>query len=904
MLYQRTTNRFSHTALLVLGLVSTLFAHPIVPGLEASKISAELKGRVLIEEMNCVACHGSDSSFAKSSKKAPRLVDIGSRVNPSYLKSFILDPHGVKPGTTMPDTMAGMDDEEKGEVAEALTHFLLSQKKNDFALKVPDLVSANKGEKLFHSRGCVSCHSPRDAGGKETMVKSSAPLGDLAKKYSHKSLVTFLKDPHAVRPSGRMPRLDLPGGEVESIAEYLLRDTKVPGHLSYTLYRGKVWEGLGSDGVDAIRGGQIADFDQSRVGVKRGDYAVDYEGWIHILNSGEHTFYMEFNGGKFVLDGESLFDVSPSQRKRPRKFEKTVNLDAGWKKLKFTYYKTGPGAKLSLEWSGPKFKRGAIASAKLKVSDKPVVAFKRFEYDKGLAVSGRKHFAALGCASCHDDVEVDSGDYTPFSDLVGGKGCISKPVKLVGGRVKHPEFGFSDMQRDLISKALKPIEQKKLTSHEDIHKTLVSFNCVACHQRDGVGEISAERMDLFTGTHPELGDQGRLPPTLSHVGAKLKPEWLNKVLLEGKRQRPYMNVVMPHYGGENIGHLTKLFGEVDRLESVKLPKIESIKESKNAGYHMIGPKGFSCVACHNFNGDNSSGAGALDLAHITKSLKKNWFHLFMKNPSRFHATGIMPSFWPGGKSIRPDVLEGKPDLQIEALWAYLEDGVRAKKPEGLSRQSNDVRVFDKAEIVRGRGTVGFRGIGVGYPERINLAFDSEEMALRLLWKNEFASINHGSFRAKGGSRIAFPPGIPFYKMKTLDDNWPYKSKTSYAFPHNLGYQFRGYRLDDKQRPTFQYMYGEVAIDDFFEDMVKDGKGAIFKRTFSFQSPKAQDLFHFRVGVSDAIKKLSDDFYQVGGLKVRITSDHKGLIREGSPGDLLIPLRLPKGKSELTLEYQW
>ena len=40
-------------------------------------------------------------------------------------------------------------------------------------------------------------------------------------------------------------------------------------------------------------------------------------------------------------------------------------------------------------------------------------------------------------------------------------------------------------------------------------------------------------------------------------------------------------------------------------------------------------------------------------------------------------------------------------------------------------------VSDVAEICRGRGTAGYRGIGVGYPERVNLAFDSEEMALRL-----------------------------------------------------------------------------------------------------------------------------------------------------------------------------
>ena len=34
----------------------------------------------------------------------------------------------------------------------------------------------------------------------------------------------------------------------------------------------------------------------------------------------------------------------------------------------------------------------------------------------------------------------------------------------------------------------------------------------------------------------------------------------------------------------------------------------------------------------------------------------------------------MPSFWPGGKAMRKDILDGDADTQIEALWQYLPDG--------------------------------------------------------------------------------------------------------------------------------------------------------------------------------------------------------------------------------------
>jgi hypothetical protein len=51
------------------------------------------------------------------SKKAPRLSEVGSRVNPAYIEAFIRDPHGTKPGTTMPDVLAQLEGEEKQQVA-------------------------------------------------------------------------------------------------------------------------------------------------------------------------------------------------------------------------------------------------------------------------------------------------------------------------------------------------------------------------------------------------------------------------------------------------------------------------------------------------------------------------------------------------------------------------------------------------------------------------------------------------------------------------------------------------------------------------------------------------------------------------------------------------------------------
>ena len=885
---------------LCIGAVPTLFAEVIIAGVASSQLDPALKGLVLTEELNCAACHAGDTSLAARSKKAPRLADIGSRANPGWLEAFIANPHGTMPGTTMPDVMTHLSAGEKLQTATALTHFLLSLKKNDFALQPVDAVAAQQGQRLFHSRGCAACHSHRNEKGEELLPKNSVPLGALEKKYSLGSLVEFLRQPHASRPSGRMPDMQLAGKEMERIAHFLLQNTRVPGPLGYTLYRGEIWEGLDSGNVTAERSGLVNDFGLESLGLGKIQQhtAIKYDGWLNIVDAGRHTFFLRMNGGSLLVDGKEIIQQEPSDRRGVKDLEGSAELAAGWRKIQLIYFHTGREAKFSCEMEGPQFKRGPIPSSRLSISNEPIAPFEPLKVDAGLADRGREHFAKLGCANCHDDLKVTATPGLAWAKLDVSRGCLSETAG------EWPRFVLNAEQRGLIAKALPIAEKPLLDEKQQLAKALVSFNCIACHERTGLGGIAPERNPIFTSTQPALGDQGRIPPPLSHVGAKLTPEWMAEVLLHGKRQRDYVEAAMPQFGEANVGHLVELFGKVDQLEAVVVPKVADILESKNAGYEMIGSTGLGCIACHQFHGQKAGEVNALDIGHVTSRLQKNWFNLYMRQPSRFHPTVIMPGYWPDGKSIRPNILGGDTAQQIEALWAYLGDGAQAKKPVGLSRQSNDLRVGETTEICRGQSPVGYRGIGVGYPGRINLAFDSGEMALRQLWKGDFASVDSGHFRPRGTDSISFPPGIPFHRLNSLDDNWPYKGKTNHAFPQDHGYQFRGYTLDAARRPTLRYQYGDIAVEDFVEDLHdKDGQ-AYFKRTLHFDAPAGQQPFYFRAAAGKKISASNDRTFTADKLQIRITSDHKGLVREGENGDVLITLTLPKGRSTLTLEYQW
>ncbi|MDQ3624223.1 MAG: hypothetical protein M3463_17330, partial [Verrucomicrobiota bacterium] len=136
-------------------------AAPSVPGYEllrqrGGEAQAEA-GQVLLSELACLACHGDRTRLtagALSWKSGPDLNSAGSRLRADYVRRFLLDPAQTKPGTTMPNLLAGRAAAERSELAEILTHYLMQ-------LRVPHeeppalAASAEKGRDLFHEIGCV-----------------------------------------------------------------------------------------------------------------------------------------------------------------------------------------------------------------------------------------------------------------------------------------------------------------------------------------------------------------------------------------------------------------------------------------------------------------------------------------------------------------------------------------------------------------------------------------------------------------------------------------------------------------------------------------------------------------------------------------------------------------------------
>ncbi len=727
------------------------------------ELSDEVKGIVLIKKLNCGSCH--DWKTAESLpplQHAPDLKWSAKWLNPNQLAEFIANPQQVKPGTSMPHMLGHLDDQIRKDSATAIVHFLTSIAGNEFQAQADREQGDEgipRGEELFHSVGCVACHSPRNDMAIEQPLDDSIPLGDLANKYDTKALAAFLENPHVARPSGRMPNMQLTHPEALDLSRYLLQSN----------------------------------------------------------DSGE--------------------DSSTSS----------------------------------------------------------------WEIDATLAGKGKQLFTELRCVNCHTgiaDTAPRLASPSALADVDPKRGCLS------GEPGEWPEYRLDELDQQHIQAALRSLPAE-LTAEQEIDITLATFNCVACHRRDNVGGVSADRSHHFQTTNLNLGEQGRIPPTLTGVGAKLNEKWMRDVLVNHRSIRPYMKTRMPQYGEQNVNRLIELFQSNDRLSDTEFAAVEDLKEMQELGLKIAGNQGLNCVACHTFRYEQSDTMPAVDLTEMSQRLKKDWFYQYMLDPPRFSPNTVMPSFWPNGKAIRPDIA-GDAKFQIEALWQYLLDGRQARTPRGLIVEPLELLASDEAVMLRrSYPDVGKRGIGVGYPNQVNLVFDSEQMRLAMIWKGKFADPGgvwrgqgHGTVRPLGDSLVRFAHGPELDDAESpwiVDDGRP---------PHH---RFKGYSLDEKMRPRFNYEFGNVIINDYYVDAIDSSTNAPYiRRTLTMKSSSGESNVTFRAATGKSIKQSDDGSFLVDdGLRIRVDEKHAGtIVDQLNAKQLRIPLTVNEGVTQLILEYRW
>jgi len=874
-------------------------------------------GELLLGELNCTSCHKLDKAWESQiqRKPAPVLDTVGSRVRPEYLLKFLADPQKIKPHTTMPNVLAGVPEAERAQQVEALVHFLATT--GSLVEAAPLRQAVNRGETLFHTIGCVACHDPRQDKGVPPLA-SSIILGTPSRKYTLPGLTQFLADPLAIRPGGRMPHLNLTANDARDVASFLLNDLDIASGLQFAYYEG-TWDKLPD--FNKLKPTAVGDADNFDVTVakRRDNFALRFDGEIKIDKAGDYLFLIgSDDGSRLWIDGKMILDndgIHAYQQKR-----KKLKLTAGVHSVAVEYFEQGGEETLAVEFeglSGTQQPLATLVSIPTK-KDAPATlaspAAGSFEIKPELAAKGKELFATLGCASCHtlkqDGQAIASKlKAAPFAELKGTGGCLNNAAE------KTPVYNLNARQQQSLSAALAAVKQpaKAITPQELVAREMVRFNCVACHARDGLGGVEDARNPHFKSDMPEMGDEGRLPPALTGVGAKLQSSWLKTLFDKGAKDRPYMFTRMPRFGSENVGDLITAFEQADAVAIKQVPVVnvdDKDKKFKAVGRRLVGSQGFSCIKCHTFADKKATGIQALSLTTMTQRLRPEWFHFYMLNPQVYRPGTRMPGAWPNGETQLPMVLDGSTAKQIRSIWAYLTDGDKATLPLGLVTGAIELIAFDEAIMYRNfiEGA-GSRSIGVGYPEKLNLAFDANQDRLALIWHGAFMDANrHWNGRGTGfepplgDNVIKFADGASFAELADANAEWP---KTP---PKQAGYQFHGYHLGEARRPTFSYSFGNIQIQDYPAPF-GDADAYVLRRTLTLTpdkgGPKPSERMFYRAAVGNKIEAGGGGYVVDEKLTLKLTSASKPVIRQsGGKSELLVPVAFDGSKAVIVQEYEW
>ncbi len=798
---------------------------PFVAGFDRfarhGSIDAATAGSLLISELSCTACHASDAEIQQP-KRGPILDGVADRINKAWLQKFLTAPATAKPGTTMPDVLAGVPADEKRETVAALTAFLATLHKpfpeikatglNPVPLEFWDRGNSDLGKELYHTTGCVACHAPDPEYDVPAIAPSpidqlleqlepeeiaemglesaarrveSIPHPDFPEKYTQKGLTFFLLNPESVRTSGRMPNFSFGAVDAADLAAYLMR-SKVPPESS---------------------------------------------------------------------------------------------------------------------------------SAEFAATD-------------GDVKKGQQLFNKLGCASCHtvavaNVVAKTNAGSTPAAtaktlaslNFTHAPSCIGAPQRGL------PHFAIDDAQRAALQVAINPDSSTKITLSDQLRAKMLQLNCYACHDRDKSGGVGRFRRPYFeTVGNVDIGDEGRLPPSLTSVGRKLTTPWLKNVFAGKAVIRPHMHIRMPVFPAELTKNLPAEFAAVDfaNTESGTADQFQtqpsdedvfgSLQGLDNDGRALMDA---GCVQCHIFKGEVLPGTVGVDLAGIAGRVYPQWFHDFLHNPAALKERTRMPTFFPNGNSQNKDILDGDTEKQIAAMWAYLKDIDKLPIPEKIiaaRNQDYELVPKDRAIVLRTfMPEAGTHAIAVGFPEDVHFAFDSENIRLAEGWKGRFLDAQ-GTWFVRftppadplGEQLATFPESVPFALLVDAKQTWP-------ADAGAAGYRFRGYRLNKAGVPTFLYQFGNYDVEDTIQPA--DGQSLMRRFRLKQRSPNSQEqrslLLRGHQGLE--LKPVTPQTYvNETGLQITVSKGigNSGELRRNGPKtESIIPL--PNNSDlEIEVRYSW
>lgn len=185
------------------------------------------RGWQAVEKYRCHACHHSPLRDQMALLRGPTLTAAQQRLSRAWIAKWLADPGRQRPEATMPRLFS---DDKAGEIQrQVIAEYLTNGEPGTIEVAGERTVNpddAAAGKALFDRIGCANCHQSFQH------RPAVVTLTRLETKTSAAALETFLQNPAAVRPDGRMPRFDLSPDERRQLAAYLLTKDGPPGEAT------------------------------------------------------------------------------------------------------------------------------------------------------------------------------------------------------------------------------------------------------------------------------------------------------------------------------------------------------------------------------------------------------------------------------------------------------------------------------------------------------------------------------------------------------------------------------------------------------------------------------------------------------------------------------------------------
>lgn len=209
---------------------SATFAREPLPAWRLSHITAELppafsqdelarQGRAAADRLGCVRCHQSAFPGLSTPPPGPSLADAGERLSRDWLLAWLDDPAKLRPGARMPALFPAT---RTGFVERWLIADAIARPASAKPEPTPAPGDHRAGRLAFLMIGCAACHFVPELKRADQVDLDRVSFHGLGDRLRPGDLATFLGNPRARYPDGRMPRLPLSPETARDIAAYLL----------------------------------------------------------------------------------------------------------------------------------------------------------------------------------------------------------------------------------------------------------------------------------------------------------------------------------------------------------------------------------------------------------------------------------------------------------------------------------------------------------------------------------------------------------------------------------------------------------------------------------------------------------------------------------------------------------